>query len=66
MTTHTSARRGKRVIVTLNDGTRFIDKFVERVGKGIVLEQHGLIFGRDLRAMTIYRGQVIPDDPSHT
>jgi hypothetical protein len=56
-TTHTSVNRGKRVIVTLKNGERFIDRFRERVGKGIVLEKHGLIRGRDLRAMTIYRGQ---------
>lgn len=56
-TTHTSARKGKRVIVTLKDGTRFVDKFVERTGKGVVLEKHGLVLGRELRAMTIYRGQ---------
>jgi hypothetical protein len=57
MTTHTSARKGKRVIITMKDGTRFMDKFLERVGKGILLEKHGLILGRNLRAMTIYRGQ---------
>lgn len=57
MTTHTSVKKGKRVIATLQDGTRFVDKFVERVGKGVVFEKRGLILGRDLRAMTIYRGQ---------
>lgn len=57
MTTHTSARKGKRVILTLTNGNRFIDKFVERVGKGVVLEVHGFIRGREIRAMTIYRGQ---------
>lgn len=57
MTTHTSTNKGKRVVVTLKSGTRFIDKFIERVGKGIVLQEHGFIAGRDLRAMTIYRNQ---------
>jgi len=56
-TPHTSARKGKRVIVTLKNGKKILDKFVERTGKGIVLEKNGFIRGRDLRAMTIYRGQ---------
>lgn len=59
MTAHTHAKRGKRVIVTLADGTLILDKFVERIGKGIKLEKYGVILGRDIRAMTIYRGQQI-------
>lgn len=56
-TPHTSCRKGKRVVVTLQDGTRIIDKFVERKGKGIVLEEKGFVRGREIRAFTIYRGQ---------
>jgi hypothetical protein len=56
-TPHTSCRKGKRVIVTLRDGSRHIDKFVERIGKGVVLENLGLIKVKQLRAFTIYRGQ---------
>lgn len=55
VTTHTSVRRGTRVLVILKNGDHFVDKFVERIGKGIVLDAHGFIRGRELRAMTIYR-----------
>lgn len=54
---HTSCKKGKRVIVTLKDGTRILDKFVEKKSKGIVLEEAGFINGQDIRAFSIYRGQ---------
>lgn len=58
-TPHTNCRRGKRVILTLKNGTRYVDKFIERTGKGVKLERLGVVRGRDIRAMTIYRGQKI-------
>jgi hypothetical protein len=41
-TPHTTVRRGKKVRVKLRDGTLIIDKFVERTGKFVILENHTL------------------------
>ena len=57
---HTHFRRGKRVIVTLTDGHRFVDKFIDRMNKYITLQEHGRIQTKDIRAITIYRGQQCP------
>lgn len=59
MAAHTSTKKGKRVVITLKDGARFIDKFVEKVSRGVVLQDRGFIPARDLRAMTIFRNQSI-------
>lgn len=54
---HTSCKKGKRVIVTLTNGTRILDKFVEKKSKGIILEENGFVNGQKIRAFSIYRGQ---------
>ena len=56
---HTGMTKGKRVFITLKNGSRFIDKYVEKYSKGIKLQNYGRVRTRDLRAMTIYRGQVL-------
>ncbi len=61
MTAYTSTNKGKRVIVTMKDGSRHLDKFVERVGKGVVFESLGFVRGRNMQAMTIYRGQQLKE-----
>ena len=57
MTAHTSTNKGKRVVVVMKVGSRHLDKFVERTGKGVIFESLGFERGRDLRAMTIYKGK---------
>ena len=60
MAIHSSVKKGKRVIVTFkSDGRRVLDKFVERKGRYVCLEETGKVLIRELRAMTIWRGQVI-------
>lgn len=54
---HTSAKKGKRVVVTLNDGRQILDKFVERKSRHIRLQEHGAVATERIRALTIYRGQ---------
>lgn len=53
---HTSAYKGKRVLVILRDGRRFVDRFVECTGgKLVVFEDAGRIPVGKLRVMSIYR-----------
>jgi len=40
---HTAARRGKRVLVILRDGTRLVDRFEERNDRQVRLREHGWI-----------------------
>jgi hypothetical protein len=54
-TPHTSCYRGKKVIVTLMDGERFVDRFKDRTDKWVFF-----ISGRkerkiDIRAFAIYK-----------
>lgn len=58
MTPHTAAHRGKRIRVTLKDGTTFIDKFVERVGKTIIFEKHK-VEKSNITAFSIYKGVIL-------
>ncbi len=53
-TPHTTFRRGKRVIVKLRNGDYIIDKFVERTGKFIILENH-MLKPIDILSMGIYK-----------
>lgn len=53
---HSSVRKGKRVVVLLRDGTRILDRFVERTDRWIVLEKHGRIAKEDLRSLILDRG----------
>lgn len=56
---HLCCKKGKRVVVSLRDGSRFIDKFVERKGRYIFLEESGKIPTSKVRAFSIWRGQDI-------
>lgn len=53
-TPHTSAPRGKRIHVTLKDGTKFIDKFIERTPNHVVFENRRVWAG-DIKAFKIYK-----------
>ena len=56
-TPHSSCRRGKRVLVILRDGTEIIDKFVERTGKFVILENHKFTVD-EIRSFAIYKHQL--------
>lgn len=55
-TPHTSCRKGLRVRVVLRDGTVIVDRFVERTGQYVVLENHRLR-GRAIKTFGIYKGE---------
>ena len=54
---HTSFRKGKRVIVTLSDGNKIIDKYVESKSGVVILERTGRLSLKKVRVITIFRGQ---------
>lgn len=54
-TPHTSCPRGQRVRVELRDGTEIYDKFRERTGKWVILDNHKLKPGH-IKAFTIIKG----------
>lgn len=53
-TPHSSTRKGKTIYVVLRDGTRFIDKFVEKKGAWVLFENHK-VHMKDLRSFGINR-----------
>lgn len=52
---HSATFRGKRVYIKLMDGTTFIDRFLDRTDRFIVLKDHGRIMKRDLKAFSNYK-----------
>ena len=54
-TPHTSCRKHKRVRVRLKGVGWIEDRFVERTGKFVVLEQHGRVRGRAITAFQIVK-----------
>jgi hypothetical protein len=50
---HTRFSKGKRLLVTLRDGTRIIDDFVEARSKFIVLRKTGRVMREDLKNVQI-------------
>ena len=55
MLKHSACARGKKVLVILYDGTRIIDKFLDRGNGWILLTEHGKIKLEDVRCVTIWR-----------
>ncbi len=55
MNNHTTAAKGKRVMVILKDGSRFVDKFIESKSKQYLFKGRK-VAARDIRSMSIYRG----------
>lgn len=53
--THTSFRQGQKVFVKLRSGEQFTDKFQERKGRYIHLQERGKIENERLASVTIYR-----------
>jgi hypothetical protein len=56
-TTHTSCRKGTTVLITLRGGQKWVDKFKDKKGRYIILEEFGRLPIGELRAMSIYKGQ---------
>jgi len=54
---HHVASKGTTVMVTKKDGTRVIDKFVERKSKFVKLENHKIAMG-EIRSLVIYKPQM--------
>lgn len=54
-TGHRQVAVGKRVLVILRDGTRFVDRFVHFNGRRLEFREH-TIDANQLRRMSIYRG----------
>ena len=52
---HTSVRKGKRVIIILDNKKKIIDKFVEKKSSYIVTEEYGKIARKDIKSMSIYK-----------
>lgn len=58
---HTTARKGKRINVILNDGRTFVDKLVENKSQHYIFEKEGRVAKSDIRSFAIYRQK----DKSH-
>lgn len=56
-TPHTSCRKGTTVLMTMRKGDKFVDKFYDKKGSYVILEQHGRVRISEIRAMSIYKGQ---------
>jgi hypothetical protein len=56
---HTWFAKGQKVIVTLHNGKPFKDNFVERKNAVVILKKAGRIKIKNIRQITIYRGQDI-------
>lgn len=54
-TGHYSTVRGKRVFVTLRDGRHFIDRFVGRTDRFIILEALGKVPTAQMKRMSDYK-----------
>lgn len=56
-TSHTSCKKGTTVLITLRDGRKWVDKFSDKKGRYIILEEYGRLAISELRALSIYKGQ---------
>lgn len=57
MSTHSSTNRGKRVRIKLNDGTVFVDKFLNTGSGWIEFEERGRIDKKLIKNFTIHKGE---------
>ena len=55
MNNHTTAKRGKRVLVVLHTGEHFVDHFEERLSAAYVFRKRGRIVAKRIRSLSIYR-----------
>ena len=56
---HTDFRKGQRIVITLRDGTRIVDKFVEHKSGVLITRDLGRTDLKKVRATTIFRNQII-------
>lgn len=56
---HTHFRKGKKVVVILRDGRKFMGKYVERRRRTVIIENHKPFRVDDIRTIIFYR----PDNP---
>lgn len=52
---HSIVARGKRVLVRLHDGSKFVDRYKDNTRTAIILEKHHRVARADIKSMTIYR-----------
>ena len=57
MLKHSACARGKRVCVVLRDGRHIEDRFLDRHGRFIWLEEAGKIALEDVRTFSILKGR---------
>ena len=57
-TAHTRCHKGKRVLVLLRDGTRFVDHFESYGSTWVYFRVAGKVAKVDLRVMSIAKGVV--------
>lgn len=57
-TPHTAVKKGKRVMVKLKSGERFVDKFLDRKGHYVIFENHKVVKG-NIKSFSIYKLQEI-------
>jgi hypothetical protein len=57
---HTAVRRGTLVLIKTRDGNKIVDKFIERKGGTIHLQQHGRIKKSEMRSFTPYKQKHVP------
>ena len=55
MALHSDFRKGQKVLIIFNDGTRVVDKYIEKTSKGIRCD-HGRYDFSKVRSTVIYRG----------
>jgi hypothetical protein len=55
-TSHMGVHRGKRVLVRMRDGTKFIDWFEDRTDRHLVLRNSGKVPKVQVKSMSYYRG----------
>jgi len=57
MTLHTSTYKGKKVYIVLKNGTKFVDKFVDKKSGYVITEKNGKIKKSTMKTMTIFKNQ---------
>lgn len=58
MVQHTNFQQGQKVVVHLNDGSIFEDKFFEKRSRCVVLVARGRLPTNKIRSITIRRGPI--------
>lgn len=54
---HKDFQKGKRVLVMLRNGEKIVGKFISNDSLGITLDQDRHIKNKDIRAITILKGE---------